>query len=210
MTMAVAKILFFLMVMAVEVTAQAPSPAVSSPSPPIICSLPNTSMVSSNWCNSDEEKSLETQTASCNAFLMDEEPAPSDDCCKGLNQVAYNRTACICSYTFYPPSTRNATRQLDLPRLCGVITNLCGQCPQYLVTRSNGTAASPVASISTTPTYSEGKSMASTIGAISLAVVCGLLLLGGIIGLAVSLVKKRRAKLNPPGPFEAAPPGGVF
>ncbi len=60
------------------------------------------------------------------------------------------------------------------------------------------------------PTYSDGKSMASTIGAISLAVVFGLLLVGGIIGLTVKLVKKRRAKNNPPGPFEVAPPGGGY
>jgi len=60
------------------------------------------------------------------------------------------------------------------------------------------------------PAYSEGKSMASTIGAISLAVVFGLILVGGIVGLAVTLVKKRRAKNNPPGPFEAAPPGGAY
>lgn len=52
--------------------------------------------------------------------------------------------------------------------------------------------------------------MASTIGAISLAVVFGLLVVGGIIGVAVKVIKKRRAKLNPPGPFEAAPPGGAY
>lgn len=189
------------------VSAQAPSPTTPANSPPVTCTLPSSSMVSSNYCNSYDEQSMETQTAGCDGFLTNQEPSPSAACCKGLNEVAYNRTACICAYTFYPPSTRNASRQLDLPRLCNVLTNLCGQCPTFLVNRSNGTSAAPITNV---PTYSDGKSMASTIGAISLAVVFGLILVGGVIGLIVKLVKRRRAKNNPPGPFEAAPPGGAY
>lgn len=149
--MAVAAILLSLTVMVcveeVRVAAQAPSPSTTAPAsgPPITCNLPNSSMVSSNYCNSYDQQSMATQTAGCNGFLTDQEPAPSAACCKGLNEVAYNRTACICSYTFYPPSTNNASRQLELPRLCGVLTNLCGQCPTFLVTRSNGsTSAAPI------------------------------------------------------------------
>lgn len=197
-----------LSLMVVLVTAQAPSPAPATPepSPAITCALPNSDMVSSNFCNALDQQSMSVQTQDCNAFLTDVDPAPSTACCQGLNEVAYNRTACICMITFYPPSTHNASRQLALPSLCSVQTNLCSQCPAFLISRSNGTAAAPISDVP----YVEPKSMASTIGAITLAVVFGLLLVAGIVGLTLTLIKKRRAKNNPPGPFEAAPPGGAF
>jgi hypothetical protein len=135
-----------LALMVVLVTAQAPSPAPATPepSPAITCALPNSSMVSSNFCNALDQQSMSVQTQDCDAFLTDVDPAPSTACCQGLNEVAYNRTACICMITFYPPSTHNASRQLALPSLCSVQTNLCSQCPAFLISRSNGTAAAPI------------------------------------------------------------------
>lgn len=58
--------------------------------------------------------------------------------------------------------------------------------------------------------YSDGNSTASTVGAISLAVVFGLLLVAGIVFGVIFLIKKRKAKNNPPESFEAPPPGGAF
>jgi len=58
--------------------------------------------------------------------------------------------------------------------------------------------------------FSEGKSTASTVGAISLAVVFGVLLVVGIAAFSIMLIKKRKAKKNPPAAFEARPPGGAF
>jgi hypothetical protein len=129
------------------VAAQTPPPA--SPSPniqPITCSLPSTLMISNNYCNTNDEQGMDVQTQSCQGFLTNFEAAPSADCCKGLNNVAYNRTACICKLTFYPPASHNASRQLDLPQLCGVQTDLCAQCPIFLTSLSttNGTAPSPL------------------------------------------------------------------
>ena len=133
----------FLAVMAL-VTAQAPSPSPDAvaPSPPITCTLPNSSMVSSNYCNSLDQSSMQSQTQDCTAFLTDIDPTPSMACCTGFNEVAYNRTACICMATFYPSSNYNASRALDLPSLCRVQTNLCHSCPDFIISRSQGPAAS--------------------------------------------------------------------
>ncbi|KAG0575972.1 hypothetical protein KC19_5G044700 [Ceratodon purpureus] len=193
----------------VPVAAQAAPQASPSPSiQPVTCSLPSTLMISTNYCNSYDEQGMGTQTKSCQGFLTMAEASPSVDCCRGLNSVAYNRTACICKLTFYPPASNNASRQLDLPRLCGVQTDLCAQCPIFLtsISNANGTNTPPV---SNAP-YSEGQSTASTVGAISLAVVFGLLLLGGIVFGVLFLIKKHKAKNNPPENFEAPPPGGAF
>jgi hypothetical protein len=57
---------------------------------------------------------------------------------------------------------------------------------------------------------SDGNSTASTVGAISLAVVFGLLLVAGAVFGVHYLIKKHKAKSNPPGSFEAPPPGGAF
>ncbi|XP_024375344.1 uncharacterized protein [Physcomitrium patens] len=205
-------ILVSLMVMAVlevRVAAQGPtaSPTAAAPSPPITCSFANTSMISSNWCNYNDQSRMEAQTVDCKGFLTNSsELTPSAECCRGFNDVAYNRTACICMATFYPPSTHNESRQLVLPRLCGLITDLCGQCPTFLVSRSNGTASLYIAD----QPYSKGKPVASTVGAIALAIIFGLLLVGGIMALIIMFIKKRRAKNNPSGIFEAPPPGGAF
>ncbi|KAG0615466.1 hypothetical protein M758_5G043500 [Ceratodon purpureus] len=126
----------------VPVAAQAAPPTSPSPSiQPVTCSLPSTSMISTIFCNSYDEQGMETQTKSCQGFLTMAEASPNADCCRGLNSVAYNRTACICKLTFYPPASNNASRQLDLPRLCGVQTDLCAQCPAFLtsISNSNGT-----------------------------------------------------------------------
>lgn len=203
--MAVA-VVFLMVVSGVELVAAAAAPPPPVPEP-VACSLPNTSMVSPNYCNAYDEDRMDSLTQSCEMFLTDAEAAPTKDCCAGLNTVASNRTACVCKLTFYPPAHHDAARQLDLPRLCGVTTNLCGQCPTFLVSVSNGTA--PTTPSANAP-FSEGKSTASTVGAISLAVVCGVLLVVGIVTLSIILIKKRKAKKNPPEAFEAPPPGGAF
>lgn len=195
--------------MGVPVTAQVPSPSIppESPSPPVTCNFANTSTISSNWCNYNEQSSTESLTLGCKSFLTNSSvPAPSTECCQGFNSIANKSTACICMATFYPPATHNMTRQLELPRLCGLKTDLCGQCPTFLVSRSNATASPYTADAPN----SAGRSVASTVGAISLAVVFGLLLVGGIITMIIVFIKKRRAKKNPPGIFEAPPPGGAF
>lgn len=130
------------------VPAQVPSPApavftpVAPPpakvTPPIVCTLPNTTMISPNYCNAHDEQSMENQTAVCDGFLTMSVDIPSAECCTGLNNVAYNRTACICKKAFYPPTNHNASRQLGLPRLCGVRTDLCGQCPMFTVPSGSG------------------------------------------------------------------------
>lgn len=137
--MSVTAIVLLLSVTVVEVLAQT-SPPGTPPAQPITCSVPNTSMISPNYCNAYDEQRMGTQTQTCQGFLTNFEAAPSTDCCIGLSSVAFNRTACICKLTFFPPAAHNASRQLDLPRLCGVATNLCGQCPTFLVSRGNGTA----------------------------------------------------------------------
>ncbi|KAG0575971.1 hypothetical protein KC19_5G044600 [Ceratodon purpureus] len=136
-------VMVMVMVMAaVEVMVPVAALAATPPSiQPITCRLPSTSMISTIFCNSSDEQGMETQTKSCQGFLTMAEDSPSADCCRGLNRVAYNRTACICKLTFYPPASHNTSRQLDLPRLCGVPTNLCAQCPAFLtsISNSNGT-----------------------------------------------------------------------
>lgn len=130
--------------MGVPVTAQVPSPSIppESPSPPVTCNFANTSTISSNWCNYNEQSSTESLTLGCKSFLTNSSvPAPSTECCQGFNSIANKSTACICMATFYPPATHNMTRQLELPRLCGLKTDLCGQCPKFLVSRSNATAS---------------------------------------------------------------------
>lgn len=136
----------------VMVAAQAPSPtpATRAPGPTITCHLPNSSMISRNSCNALDEQSMGTQTQECNLFLTGVDSAPSKACCTGLNEVAYNRTACICKATFYPPSSNNATRQLELPSLCSVQTDLCNKCPVFLTSRadSSGPSVSPASKFS--------------------------------------------------------------
>lgn len=193
-------------VLAVPVLAQTSPPAAPSPDQTITCSLPSTLMISADSCNADDEQSMDTQTQSCQGFLTDSEAAPNAACCLGLNNVAYNRTACICKMTFYPPASHNTSRHLDLPGLCNVQTNLCVKCPVFLTTASNVTNATPA---SNAP-HSDSNATASTVGAISLAVVFGLLLVAGIIFGVLFVIKKHKAKNNPPENFEAPPPGGAF
>ena len=150
--MAVAAVLVRLAVMAavlaVPVLAQTSPPAAPSPDQTITCSLPSTLMISADYCNADDEQSMDTQTQSCQGFLTDSEAAPNAACCLGLNNVAYNRTACICKMTFYPTASHNTSRHLDLPGLCNVQTNLCVKCPGFLTTASNVTNATPACKFS--------------------------------------------------------------
>ncbi|XP_024365902.1 uncharacterized protein [Physcomitrium patens] len=198
------------------VPAQVPSPApavftpVAPPpakvTPPIVCTLPNTTMISPNYCNAHDEQSMENQTAVCDGFLTMSVDIPSAECCTGLNNVAYNRTACICKKAFYPPTNHNASRQLGLPRLCGVRTDLCGQCPMFTVPSGSGDSSNLTPP---TPRLAE-TSTASTVGAISMAVIFGVLLVGFIVFFGLMLIRKRREKNNAAAPFQAPPPGGAF
>ncbi|XP_073395758.1 uncharacterized protein [Physcomitrium patens] len=87
----------------------------ASSDPPISCSLPSASMVSPNHCNADDDQIMRKQTQSCQSLLTMVEDAPTSECCTGLNNIAFNRIACVCKKTFYPPTAHNASRQLDLP-----------------------------------------------------------------------------------------------
>lgn len=108
---------------------------------PITCSLPSDSTISLNYCTYSDQSNTSNQTTDCQGYLTDVQDSPSKLCCTGVNNVAYYKTACICMATFYPPATVNATRQLQLPRLCNVTTDLCGQCPSFIVAK---TTAVPV------------------------------------------------------------------
>ena len=103
---------------------------------PITCSLPSDSTISLNYCTYSDQTNTANQTTDCQGYLSDLEDSPSKLCCTGVNNVAYYKTACICMATFYPPATVNATRQLQLPRLCNVTTDLCGQCPSFIVAKT--------------------------------------------------------------------------
>lgn len=131
-----------LVIVSVVVSVVAQGPALAPVVEPITCTLPNTSTISPNYCNAFDENRMSAQTQPCQGFLTNLQGTPSAACCTGLNDVAKNRTACICKLTFYPPADHNASRQLELPYLCGVPTNLCGKCPTFLVSRLN--AAAPI------------------------------------------------------------------
>lgn len=103
---------------------------------PITCSLPSDSTISLNYCTYSDQSNTSNQTTDCQGYLTDVQDSPSKLCCTGVNNVAYYKTACICMATFYPPATVNATRQLQLPRLCNVTTDLCGQCPSFIVSKT--------------------------------------------------------------------------
>lgn len=127
----------------VPAAAQTSPPTSPSTIQPVTCSLPSTSTISTNYCNAHDEQGMSQQTQSCQGYLTMSEAAPSAACCLGLNNVAFNRTACICKFTFYPPAAHNASRQLDLPRLCGVQTDLCAKCPIFLASVSNANGTNP-------------------------------------------------------------------
>ena len=108
---------------------------------PITCSLPSDSTISLNYCTYSDQSNTANQTTDCQGYLTDVQDSPSPVCCTGVNNVAYYKTACICMATFYPPATVNATRQLQLPGLCNVTTDLCGKCPSFIVAK---TTAAPI------------------------------------------------------------------
>lgn len=107
---------------------------------PVTCSLSNASMISPEYCTYYDQQNMASQTGGCQSFLTNIDTSPSADCCAGLNKVAYYRTACVCLTTFYPPSNINMTRNLELPMLCGVTTDLCTRCPTFLVARTADSA----------------------------------------------------------------------
>ena len=103
---------------------------------PINCTLSNASMISPTYCTFYDEQNMASQMGNCQPFLTNLDLMPDAGCCDGMNQVAYYRTACICDATFYPPVIVNFTRSLQLPSLCGITTDLCTQCPSFLVART--------------------------------------------------------------------------
>lgn len=107
---------------------------------PVTCSLSNASTISPEYCTYYDQQNMASETGGCQTFLTNIDPSPSADCCAGLNKVAYYRTACVCLGTFYPPSNVNMTRNLELPMLCGVTTDLCARCPAFLVGRTADSA----------------------------------------------------------------------
>jgi len=167
---------------------------------PITCSLPSDSTISLNYCTYSDQSNTANQTTDCQGYLSDVEDSPSKLCCTGVNNVAYYKTACICMATFYPPATVNATRQLQLPRLCNVTTDLCGQCPSFIVAK---TTAVPISSGSSNAT-------ASKAGAIGLAVVLGFVLVAAIVAFSILGYRKWKARQSSGTSFQGAPPGGAF
>jgi hypothetical protein len=134
---------FFLLLVVVLVHVDqlgAQAPGAASPSGdgvvPVNCTLNSQSMISPTFCSYYDQQNMASETGNCQSFLTNVDPMPNAGCCEGMNEVAYYRTACICDATFYPPFTVNSTRSLQLPSLCGITTDLCTQCPAFLVART--------------------------------------------------------------------------
>lgn len=103
---------------------------------PVNCTLQESSMISTTACTYYDKQNMASETGNCQPFLTNIDAMPNAGCCEGLNQVAYYRTACLCDTTFYPVAAANFTRSLQLPSLCGIRTDLCTHCPQFLVERT--------------------------------------------------------------------------
>jgi len=113
--------------------------APSAMTPPTECSMPSDMMVSGNNCSYYDEQSMDGLMGGCREFLTNTENAPTQDCCFGVNQVAYARTPCFCKATFYPLDSSvdasadvNVTRQKLLPGLCLVTLDLCNLCLNFV------------------------------------------------------------------------------
>ncbi len=68
---------------------------------PTECLMPSDMMVSGNNCSYNDEQSMDGLMGGCREFLTNTENAPTQDCCFGINQVAYAHTPCYCKATFY-------------------------------------------------------------------------------------------------------------
>ncbi len=113
--------------------------APSAMTPPTECSMPSDMMVSGSNCSYYDEQSMAGLMGGCREFLTNTENAPTQDCCFGVNQVAYARTPCFCKATFYPLDSAvdasadvNVTRQKLLPGLCLVTLDLCNLCLDFV------------------------------------------------------------------------------
>ncbi|KAG0559126.1 hypothetical protein KC19_10G081100 [Ceratodon purpureus] len=167
---------------------------------PVNCTLHNSSMISPTFCTYYDKQNMASLTGNCQPYLTNLDPMPTAGCCEGMNEVAYYRTACICDATFYPPVMVNLTRSLKLPSLCGITTDLCTQCPSFLVAR---TADYPVGGV-------EKRSTAAKVAAIVLGVILSVALVAAAIAITITELKKRKEEKNAEGVYEATPPGGAF
>lgn len=167
---------------------------------PVNCTLHNSSMISPIFCTYYEKQNMASETGNCQPFLTNLEAMPTAGCCEGMNEVSYYRTACICDVTFYPPVMVNFTRSLQLPSLCGITTDLCSQCPSFLVAR---TADYPVGGV-------EKRSTAARVAAIVLGVILSVALVAAAIAITITEMRKRKEEKAAEGVYEATPPGGAF
>lgn len=166
------------------------------------CTLNSSSMISPTACTYYDKQNMASQMGNCQPFLANLVASPDAGCCEGMNEVGYYRTACICDATFYPPATENFTRALQLANLCGIRTDLCAECPQFLVQR---TEEYPVGGV-------EKRSRAAKVAAIVLGVILSVALVGASIAITITELKKRKQEKakGTPQVFEAQPPGGAF
>ena len=136
-----ATVLALILLGMVVVSVDAQSPTSGYYIVPVNCTLHNSSMISTTACTYYDKQNTASQTGNCQPFLTNLEAMPDAGCCDGLNRVAYYRTACLCDVTFYPSAAVippvNFSRSLQLPSLCGIRTDLCTQCPQFLVQRTD-------------------------------------------------------------------------
>ncbi|CAM6057525.1 unnamed protein product [Sphagnum tenellum] len=185
--------------------------APSAMTPPTECSMPSDMMVSGNNCSYYDEQSMDGLMGGCREFLTNTENAPTQDCCFGVNQVAYARTPCFCKGTFYPLDSAvdasggvNVTRQKLLPGLCLVTLDLCNLCLDFVSPLGTGV-----------PSPGSSSKLHRT-GMAILKLLLALLLVGAVITITLLVYRTYKArngaaaKEHQSQTYVASVPGGSY